>query len=102
MNFFIYNDTYIYKKNINYYEFLEILLNYINFIEQYFNINIISNIINHFKINYDSITFSRFILFFYKLEIINIYKKFVKDKINIYENFNKDVFEKSLGNLNYL
>lgn len=102
LNFFIYNDTYIYKKNINYYEFLEILLNYINFIEQYFNINIISNIINHFKINYDSITFSRFILFFYKLEIINIYKKFVKDKINIYENFNKDVFEKSLGNLNYL
>lgn len=102
LDFFVYNDTYIFKKNINYYEFIEILFVYIDFIEKYFNITIVSNMINFFKTNYDKITFSRFILFFYKLEIINVYKKFVKDKINIYENFNKDVYEKSLSNLNYL
>jgi hypothetical protein len=81
--FFIIYDSYVYKQEVRLEEFLDILINYINFIEKYYNISIISNILKCF--NKESI-YTRYNIFYYKIQILNTCEKLL-NKNNLYKKF---------------
>lgn len=82
-SFFMIYDPYIYKNELLSYEFEEILMNYINFLEKYLNITIITNILLYFNIE---TIYSRYNLFYYKIQILNICEELLKIN-NIHINF---------------
>lgn len=82
MNFFYNSDMFIYKNEIGYIEFIDILKNFIYFLSLVFKINIFENINTFF---YEKkFTYSRKLLLYYQISVVNYCIEKLKLNINNY------------------
>lgn len=86
-SFFTYNDYFIFKKNISRLNFIDILEEYLLFLENMFNIEILSNITTEIYQNFQ-LTYDRSILFLIKIQIFYFIKEELHINYNIYHKFN--------------